>query len=64
MPSGSLIAFFQNDKKQVVFSEKNGLKHGEFDVKNQHLKELNKPVNSLFIKWNIDLPIICNIIEY
>ena len=63
MPSGSLIAYFQNDKKQIIFSEKNGLKHGEFEIKNKLLLNKNKSVNSLFIKWNIDMPIICNILE-
>lgn len=61
MPSGSLISYYQNDKKHIIFSEKNGLKHGEFELKNKLL--LNKKVNSLFIKWNIDMPIICNILE-
>lgn len=63
MPSGSLIAYFQNDKKHIIFSEKNGLKHGEFEIKNQILLKQEKPINSIFIKWNIDLPIICNILE-
>ena len=63
MPSGSLIAYFQNSKKQVIFSEKNGLRRGEYEVSNKILHDQNKPVNSVFIKWNIDLPIICNILE-
>ena len=61
MPSGSLIAFHQLEheknskvvKEKIVFSEKNCLRHGEFDV---NINSKYSIFNSL--SWNKDLPLV------
>jgi len=54
-PSGNLIAGIRRlqDKADVVFFERNGLRHGEFDLRitPDELKSLN---TSLKLKWNSD----------
>ena len=54
-PSGNLIASTRrtNDKVEVVFFERNGLRHGQFDLRftPEELTALAKPVN---LAWNSD----------
>ena len=62
MPSGSLIAFFDKENNKIIFSEKNCLCHGEFDIildKNT-IKNISK---MKFIKWNLDKPMILLVFE-
>jgi elongator complex protein 1 len=54
-PSGNLIASTRrsNDKIEVVFFERNGLRHGQFDLRftSEELESLKK---LLTLKWNSD----------
>jgi len=61
MPSGSLIAFFDKEKNKIIFSEKNCLCHGEFDIVLD--KNIKKISEMKFIKWNLDKPMILLVFE-
>lgn len=54
-PSGNLIASTRRlkDRLEVVFFERNGLRHGQFDLRfaSQELENLTKPVS---LSWNSD----------
>ena len=54
-PSGNLIASVRrtSDQLEVVFFERNGLRHGQFDLRftSDELAALNAP---LTVKWNSD----------
>ena len=54
-PSGNLIAGVRRsrDKAEVIFFERNGLRHGQFDLRlsEEELAELTMPVT---LKWNSD----------
>ncbi|KAF2184333.1 elongator complex protein 1 [Zopfia rhizophila CBS 207.26] len=58
-PSGNLLAGIrrQEDKIEVVFFERNGLRHGQFDLRftSQELKDLT---TSLTLRWNSDSNIL------
>eukprot|EP01117_Protostelium_nocturnum_P005632 TRINITY_DN2032_c1_g1_i4.p1 TRINITY_DN2032_c1_g1~~TRINITY_DN2032_c1_g1_i4.p1 ORF type:complete len:1263 (-),score=561.83 TRINITY_DN2032_c1_g1_i4:48-3836(-) len=51
-PSGQLIASFQNtaQKQQIIFYERNGLRHGEFSLREKSVVES--------IKWNADSDVL------
>ncbi|XP_046853969.1 putative elongator complex protein 1 [Xenia sp. Carnegie-2017] len=53
-PSGNLIASVQNfrNKQQVIFFEKNGLRHGEFHLPSHQAKIVR-------LLWNIDSSLLC-----
>ena len=62
MPSGSLIAFFDKENNKIIFSEKNCLCHGEFNIvldKNT-IKNITK---MKFMKWSLDKPMILLVFE-
>lgn len=54
-PSGNLIAGIQrlNDRMEVIFFERNGLRHGQFDLRftPEELQTLSTP---LTLRWNSD----------
>lgn len=54
-PSGNLIASIKrsDDKMEVVFFERNGLRHGQFDLRitTEELRNLNRPLS---LHWNSD----------
>ncbi|KAF2127337.1 elongator complex protein 1 [Dothidotthia symphoricarpi CBS 119687] len=54
-PSGNLIASIKraSDKLEVVFFERNGLRHGQFDLRFT-TEELDALVAPLTLKWNSD----------
>ncbi|CBX92067.1 similar to elongator complex protein 1 [Plenodomus lingam JN3] len=58
-PSGNLIAGVKrsSDKMEVVFFERNGLRHGQFDLRlsQESLDELKMP---LALKWNSDSSVL------
>ena len=58
-PSGSLIAGVQrfNGRVRIVFFERNGLRHGEFDLRLSHDESLNWG-RSISLQWNIDSTIL------
>lgn len=58
-PSGNLIASVRrtNDKLEVVFFERNGLRHGQFDLRFTS-EELTALVTPLTVKWNSDSNIL------
>ena len=62
MPSGSLIAFFDKENNKIIFSEKNCLYHGEFNIvlDNNKIKNISK---MKFIKWSLDKPMLLLIFE-
>ncbi|KAF2864049.1 IkappaB kinase complex, IKAP component [Piedraia hortae CBS 480.64] len=53
MPSGQVIAGVQrgNDNTKVVFFERNGLRHGEFDMRVADAREVD-------LAWNIDSTVL------
>ena len=62
MPTGSLIAFFDKENNKIIFSEKNCLCHGEFNIildKNK-IKNISK---MKFIKWSLDKPMLFLVFE-
>ena len=61
MPSGSLIAFFDKENNKIIFSEKNCLCHGEFDIILD--KNIKKISEMKFIKWNLDKPMLLLVFE-
>ena len=61
MPSGSLIAFFDKENNKIIFSEKNCLCHGEFDIILD--KNIKKISEMKFIKWNLDKPMFLLVFE-
>lgn len=58
-PSGNLIASVRRttDKLEVVFFERNGLRHGEFDLRFTQ-EELAGLVTPLNLKWNSDSSVL------
>ncbi|KAJ4365102.1 putative elongator complex protein 1 [Neocucurbitaria cava] len=58
-PSGNLIASFRRSesKAEVIFFERNGLRHGQFDLRwsEEELAELTMPV---VLKWNSDSSVL------
>lgn len=54
-PSGNLIASVRrtSDKLEVVFFERNGLRHGQFDLRATQ-EDLAQQVTPLTVKWNSD----------
>ena len=62
MPSGTLIAFFDKENNKIIFSEKNCLCHGEFNI----ILDKNKIKNiseMKFIKWSLDKPMLLLVFE-
>ena len=76
-PSGSLIAYFQQNTTMqstnsssnlagVLFSEKNCLRHGELwiDLAQLNIEDIqSKKISAKFLKWNMDLPLILVYLE-
>ena len=61
MPSGSLIAFFDKENKKIIFSEKNCLCHGEFNiVLDNKIKNISQ---MKIIKWSLDKPMLLLVFE-
>jgi elongator complex protein 1 len=58
-PSGNLIASVRrtSDKLEVVFFERNGLRHGQFDLR-VNAEELTALVTPLTVKWNSDSSVL------
>lgn len=58
-PSGNLIASIRrsSDKLEVVFFERNGLRHGQFDMRLTP-KELADLTTPLTLKWNSDSSVL------
>ncbi|KAL6706085.1 putative elongator complex protein 1 [Coniothyrium glycines] len=58
-PSGNLIASTRrsNDRLEVIFFERNGLRHGQFDLRLDpvELASINKPLG---LKWNSDSSVL------
>lgn len=58
-PSGNLIASTRrtSDKIEVIFFERNGLRHGQFDLRlgGEVLADLTQPLS---LKWNIDSSVL------
>lgn len=54
-PSGNLIAGIKrhDDKAEVVFFERNGLRHGQFDLRFSP-DDLRRQQTPMSLKWNID----------
>ena len=54
-PAGNLLAGVQNfeDQFKVVFFERNGLRHGQFDLRTKWLKE-----SFVSLHWNVDSTIL------
>ena len=62
MPSGSLIAFFDKENSKIIFSEKNCLCHGEFNIILD--KNTIKSISQMkFIKWSLDKPMLFLVFE-
>ena len=60
MPSGTLIAFFDKENNKIIFSEKNCLCHGEFNI------VLNKDIKiseMKCMKWSLDKPMLLLVFE-
>ena len=54
-PNGTLVAIAQErvkGKLQVAFIEKNGLRHGDFDIRTPEISEKNK--NEGYVSWVIN----------
>lgn len=58
-PSGNLIAGIRRaaDKIEVVFFERNGLRHGQFDLR-LTAEELSALTGSLSLRWNSDSSVL------
>ncbi|KAF2833535.1 elongator complex protein 1 [Ophiobolus disseminans] len=58
-PSGNLIASIRrsNDKVEVVFFERNGLRHGQFDLRFTS-EELQASTTPLTLDWNSDSSVL------
>lgn len=58
-PSGNLIASVRrtSDKLEVVFFERNGLRHGQFDLR-VNAEELTALMTPLTVKWNSDSSVL------
>ena len=58
-PSGSLIAGIQRleDRVDVVFFERNGLRHGEFSLRLTEA-EMNSWASSIQLAWNVDSTVL------
>lgn len=58
-PSGQLIASVKrsDDKLQVIFFERNGLRHGQFDLRVTN-EELGRWASSISLSWNTDSTVL------
>ena len=62
MPSGTLIAFYDKEKNKIIFSEKNCLCHGEFNLVLN--KDIIKKISEMkFMKWSLDKPMLLLVFE-
>lgn len=58
-PAGNLLAGIQrlSDCVRVVFFERNGLRHGQFDLRLNH-EELSTWGSQIFLNWNVDSSVL------
>ena len=58
-PSGNLLASIQRleDRIDVVFFEKNGLRHGQFDLKLTR-EDMEKWGSTIQLRWNVDSSVL------
>ena len=62
MPTGSLISFFDKENNKIIFSEKNCLCHGEFNIILD--KKITKKISKMkFMKWSLDKPMLLLVFE-